>query len=244
MVWTARVPAVACLLVLGGSILDFFYRGPIAPWLAAVVGVVAAAGTVAFVYYGALLETEFNTPRALREMPRVFLQDVLLFGIVAVVSLLAPGGRDFGGGGDGGGRTGGARPLGSPRRSNFASGLVDPVEVAGILGTQHVEVRADGLEGPTGSLASIVGTDARGKIRARVWLHVYQQRAAEYHWARASASAQPVQGPGDAALSSADRFTFKRGDTVVELHMTKKPDAGAAPNLAGLASAVDRRLQQ
>ncbi len=95
-----------------------------------------------------------------------------------------------------------------------------------------------------GSLARVIGMDARGRARARLWLHVYQQRAAEQHWARAVRSAPPVKGPGDAAVSSGDRFTFKRGDTVVELRLTKKPDGPEAPDLAALAEALDRRLQQ
>lgn len=202
------------------------------------IALVASAGTIAFVYYGALIETDFASARALREMPRVFLQDVLLFAIFGVFTLFSPGGRDFGGGGDGAGRGSGAR------RSNYASALVDPVEFARVLGTQQVEVKADGFDTPLGSLASVVALDAKGRTLARFWIHVYQQRAAEQHWARAITSAQPVAGPGESAVSSGDRFNFKRGDTVVELRVTKGQGGLPAPALATLAAAVDRRLRQ
>jgi hypothetical protein len=174
-------------------------------------------------------------------MPRVFLQDVLLLAIFGVLALVSTaGGRDFGRGGGGGGG-GGGRSAGL--RSNFASGLVDPVEFAGILGAQKVEATADGFEGPMGSLARITGMDARGRTSMRLWLHVYQAKAAEHRWARAIASGRPATGPGDAAVTSGDRFTFKRGDTVVELRLTKKPSGMPAPDLANLAAAVNRRLQ-
>jgi hypothetical protein len=148
LVWTAKIPALACLVVVVATALDYVWRGPVAPEEAAVIGLVAAAGTLGFVYYGALIETGFSPARALRKMPRVFLQDVLLLAIFGVLALLSTaGGRDFGGGGGGGGGAGG-RSAGL--RSNFASGLVDPVEFAGILGTQEVRARGDGFDGPMG----------------------------------------------------------------------------------------------
>ena len=237
LVWTARIPAIACLVVLAASVLESVWHGPVAPGEAAVIGVVAAAGTLGFVYYGALIETEFSRARALREMPRVFVQDVLLLAVFGFLALLSQtGGHDSGGGGGGGGRSAG-------RRSNFASGLIDPVEFAGILGTEKVEVRAEGFDGPMGSLAGVVGMDARGRRRVRLWIHVYQERAAENRWARAIRSAQPVAGPGDAAVTSGDRFTFKRGDTVVELRLLKKEDDMPVPDLATLAASVNKRLE-
>ena len=179
--------------MLAASVLDYVWRGPVAPGEAAVIGLVAAAGTLGFVYYGALVETGFSPARALREMPRVFLQDVLLLAIFGVLALVSTaGGRDFGRGGGGGGG-GGGRSAGL--RSNFASGLVDPVEFAGILGAQKVEATADGFEGPMGSLARITGMDARGRTSMRLWLHVYQAKAAEHRWARAIASRSSAVTP-------------------------------------------------
>lgn len=239
LAWTARLPAVACLIALAGSVLDYVGHGPVPPREAAVVALLAAAGTAGFVYYGALIETAFSPPRALRAMPRVFLLDVVLFAVVAFLSLLSQaGGRDFGGGDGGGG------PRSSGFRSNFASGLVDPVEFAAILGARQVEAKADGFDTPMGSLARIIATDEKGKTRARLWLHVYQQRAAGQHWLRAIRTAQPVAGPGDAAVRSGDRLTFKSGDTVVDLRLSGNRNGLAPPDLGSLAAAVNRRLQQ
>jgi hypothetical protein len=235
LAWTARIPAIVCLFAVAGSITDYARHGPVPSAQAIVVGLLAGATALCFVYYGALVETRFSASRALRVMPRVFLQDVVLFAILGVFFLLNSGGHGAGGTGGGAGRTRGAR-------QNFASTLVDPAEFARILGTPEVQVRAEGFDTPIGSLAHVTGMDTRGRTRVRLWVHVHQQATAEHLWARASRSAQLVPGPGDAAVRTGGRFIYKRAGTVVELRLARADDM-AVPDLAALAHAVDRRLQ-
>lgn len=235
--WVIRVPAAVGMLVLVASVIDIVQRGPVPRSQATVLIWISVPVIAVFVYLGALVESDLDHGRAIRRLPREFVMDALLLGLVALFAWASNQGSGVGGGG--------APSGGGPAiaRTNRASDLVDSSVFASALGVQAVRVQADGFSPPQMSRAVAYGSGASASGRPRVSISVYDGGMADARWARAgrSLTAGARTAPGEAAYIVGDRLVFKRGRSVVDmrLHDFKGDVANALSDLGG---AVDSRL--
>lgn len=225
------------MLVLIGSVVDILQRGPVPRWQAEVLLAVSVPVIVVFVCLDALIEADFDRRRALAQVPRVFVRDALLLGLVFLYAWAsdASSGAVSGGGTSAGGS--------APPRSNRASNLVDTEAFAAVLRAQSVRAVATGFDTSYASHALAYGADNPGRRRPRVSITVYQPPLAHSMWNRVARTLPPAgQGRlGDAACASGSRLVFRRGDSVVDLRLHEF-QGDTAQKLFELGEAIDKRL--
>lgn len=234
--WVARVPAAAGMLVLVASVVDIVQHGPVPRWQANILIAIAVPIVVVFVYLDALIDADFDRREAIGRIPRAFVRDALLLGLVAVYAWASDVGAGAGGGGT---PTGGS----AARRTNRASSLVDSELFAGMLGVRSVVAQAEGFDTSYMTHALAYGADRPGRRRPRVSITVFQGRLGDSKWSRTARTLPRAGdgGPGEVAYGSGDRIVFRRRDTVVELRLHDF-EGDKPQTLARLGDAVDRRL--
>ncbi|GAC1332784.1 MAG: hypothetical protein NVSMB17_12360 [Candidatus Dormibacteria bacterium] len=131
---------------------------------------------------------------------------------------------------------------GHEAEQNFAATLVDPVEIAALLGVATVRVNSAGITTSHISTTRLSAVDARGRVvpPALSVTVVQGQRVAQ---GRGQWRGQGVAIPGvgeDAWLTASD-VSVRRGDTMIRIHIQGYAgDTG--PLLSQLAASADRRL--